>query len=134
MKRFFQLGMAGLAATAAVIAPLMITAANAQDFPILEALDLTEDQQDEVQNVLQDLHGDMDEILTDEQQQQFQEAYRERRDFREAAAEIDNLTEDQKAEIRTATQDSREALDGLLTDEQRSDLRTIIQERRGRRR
>jgi hypothetical protein len=98
MKRFFPLGLVGLAATATVIAaPFTIASASAQDFPILEELELTDEQQEQVQDIFQDLRGDIDNILTDEQQAQFREAYQEAQDFRTAAAAIDNLTNDQKA-------------------------------------
>jgi Spy/CpxP family protein refolding chaperone len=135
MKRFFPLGLVGLAATATVIAaPFTIASASAQDFPILEELELTDEQQEQVQDIFQDLRGDIDNILTDEQQAQFREAYQEAQDFRTAAAAIDNLTNDQKAEIRAAMQDSRGEISEVLTEEQRAELRALLQDRRQNRR
>ncbi|MBE9140523.1 Spy/CpxP family protein refolding chaperone [Nodosilinea sp. LEGE 07088] len=135
MKRFFHLGLLGLAATATVMAaPFAIASASAQSFPILEALDLTDEQQEQVQNIFQDLRSDLDTILTDAQQSQFQEVYRESQDFRAAATAIDNLTDDQKAEIRAAMQDSRGELSGVLTAAQQAELRSLMQERRQNRR
>lgn len=135
MKRFFHLSLLGLAATATVIAaPFAIGAANAQNFPILEELDLTTEQQAEIQDIVQDLRSDLDDILTDEQQEQFQAVYRELRDVRAAAAEIDDLTDAQKAEIRAAMQASQGELSGVLTEAQRAELRSLLQERRQNRR
>jgi Spy/CpxP family protein refolding chaperone len=135
MKRFFPLGLVGLAATATVIAaPFTIASASAQDFPMLEELELTDEQQEQVQDIFQDLRGDIDDILTDEQQAQFREAYQEAQDFRTAAAAIDNLTNDQKAQIRAAMQASRGEISEVLTEEQRAELRALLQDRRQNRR
>ncbi len=135
MKRFFYLGLIGLAATATVItAPFTIASASAQDLSILEEIDLTEEQQAQIQEIVQDLRGDVDDVLTDEQQAQFRDAYRELQDFRAAAAAIDNLTDDQKAEIRAAMQDLRGDISEVLTEEQRAELRAALRDRRQNRR
>ena len=131
MKRFFQLGLLGFAATTAIVAaPFAVTSANAQTPRIIEALELTDEQQDQVQDIVQDLKADVDEILTDEQQQQFRAAFQELQDVREAAAEIDHLTDDQKTEIRAALQASRAELQEVLTEEQIAELRSAMRERR----
>jgi Spy/CpxP family protein refolding chaperone len=135
MKRFFHLGLVGLAATATLMpfrSPLH--AANAQDVSMLEELELTDEQQEQVQDIFQDLRGDIDDILTDEQQAQFREAYQEAQDFRTAAAAIDNLTNDQKAQIRAAMQASRGEISEVLTEDQRAELRAALRERRLNRR
>jgi Spy/CpxP family protein refolding chaperone len=131
MKRFFHLGLAGLAATATVIAaPFTIASASAQDVSMLEELELTDEQQEQVQDIFQDLRGDIDDILTDAQQAQFRAAYQEAQDFRTAAAAIDNLTNDQKAQIRAAMQASRGEISDVLTEDQRAELRAALRERR----
>ncbi len=131
MKSFFHLGLISLAATATIIAaPFTIASASAQDFSMLEELDLTDEQQAQIQEIFQDLRGDVDDILTDEQQAQFRNAYQELQDFRAAAAAIDNLTGDQRAELRAAMQDSRGAISEVLTEEQRVELRAALRERR----
>lgn len=74
MQRFFHLGLISLAATATLMmAPLTLTAANAQAYPLLEELELSDDQQAAVQNIFQDLSGDLDDILTDAQQNNFRQ-------------------------------------------------------------
>jgi Spy/CpxP family protein refolding chaperone len=135
MKRYLRLSLTGLAATAALVAvPLTVTAANAQGHPLLAELDLTEEQQEQVQEIFQSLRNDMDDILTDEQQEQFRAVYQERQDVRSAIAEIDSLTDDQKATIRSAVERSRDDIGEVLTDEQREELRANRQERRQNRR
>lgn len=131
MKRLFRLSLISLATTLLfAAAPFAIASASAQDFPIIEELDLTEDQREQVQAIFQDFRNEMDGILTDEQQEQFQEVYRELRDVREAAASIENLTDAQREDIRALRQATRQDLNEVLTEEQRSEVRSIIQERR----
>lgn len=135
MKRYIQLGLIGLVATATVIAaPFTLAPANAQNMPRLEALNLTDDQRSQVQEIFQTLRNDMDGILSDQQQAQLRATYRELQDVREAIAEIDNLTDDQKAQIRTALQSTREDISQVLTPEQQAQLRSIRQGRRQDRR
>lgn len=131
MKRYVQLGLIGLVATATMIAaPLTLAPANAQNMPRLEALNLTDDQRSQVQEIFQTLRNDVDGILSDQQQAQFRAAYRELQDVREAIAEIDNLTDDQKTQIRTALQSTREDISQVLTPEQQAQLRSARQGRR----
>ncbi|MEM6838701.1 MAG: Spy/CpxP family protein refolding chaperone [Cyanobacteria bacterium P01_C01_bin.120] len=135
MKRRFRFAFIGAAAIATVIAaPFTIATATAQDFPILEELDLTDEQREEIQVIRQERRSDIEAILTDEQQTQFREAYQESQDFRTAAAAIENFTDDQKAEIRAVMRDSFEEVGAILTDEQREALRSQIQDRRQDRR
>ena len=135
MKRYLQLSLIGLTATAALVAaPLTMTAANAQDHPRLEEIDLTEEQQEQGQEIFQTLRDEVDDILTAEQQEQFQAIYEEGQDVRAAIAEVDSLTDDQKAEIRSLVESSREDLNEVLTDEQREELQANRPDRRQDRR
>ncbi|WP_017301568.1 hypothetical protein [Nodosilinea nodulosa] len=141
MQRFFHLGLISLAATATLMmAPLTLTAANAQVYPLLEELELSDDQQAAVQDIFQDLSGDLDGILTDEQQEQFQAAYRELQDVRAAVQAIDNLTTSQRGDLRKVLQDTQADLREVLTDEQLAELQenrqqpTRQQRRQNRRR
>jgi len=55
MQRCFHLGLISLAATATLmVAPPTLTAANAQAYPLLEELELSDDQQAAVQDVSPD--------------------------------------------------------------------------------
>ena len=135
MKRILQLGLVGLVATVAVLtAPFTVTSAIAQSFSILEELELTEDQKTQLQANFEERRAEINEILTDEQREQFQETYQESQDFRTAASAVDDLTEDQKESLQDVFQTTRQNLSEVLTDEQLSDLRSIMQERRRNRR
>ena len=137
MKRCFcfHLGLIGLAASATLMmAPLTMTAGNAQAYPLLQGLELSDDQQEAVQGIFQDLRSDFDDILTDEQQEQFRAVYREFQDVQAAAQAIDNLTDSQKEDIREVLQDTQADLSEVLTDEQLAELQAIRQQRRQNRR
>lgn len=131
MQRFFHLGLIGLAATVTLMAtPFTTATANAQDYPLLQELELSDDQKEAVQEIFQDLRSDFDDILTDEQQEQFWAVYQELQDVQAAAQAIDNLTDSQKEDIREVLQDTRADLSEVLTDEQLAELREIRQNRR----
>jgi len=135
MKRFFHLGLISLAATATLMmAPPTLMAANAQAYPLLQELELSDDQQAALQDIFQDLRSDLDDILTDEQQEQFRAVYRELQDVQAAAQAIDNLTDSQKEDIREVVQATRADLSEVLTDEQLAELQAIRQQRRQNRR
>ncbi len=135
MKRFFHLGLISLAATATLMmAPLTLTAANAQAYPLLQELELSDDQQAAVQDIFQDFRSDLDDILTDEQQEQFRTVYQELQDVQAAAQAIHNLTDSQKEDIREVLQDTQADLSEVLTDEQLAELQEIRQQRRQNRR
>lgn len=126
MKRFFHLGLIGLATTATLMmAPLTLTAANAQEYPLLQELELSNDQRAAVQAIFQDLRGDLNNILTDEQQQQFRAVFQELQNVQAAALAIDNLTDGRKEALREALRDTQADLREVLTDEQLAERREI---------
>lgn len=135
MKRFLYLGFIGLAATATVMAaPFTLETASAQDFPLLQELELSDEQREQVEDIFQDLRSDFDDILTDDQQDQLWAVYQELQDVRAAVAAIDNLTDSQKEDIREALQASQAELREVLTEEQLAELRSLRQEHRQNRR
>ncbi|MEL6384034.1 MAG: Spy/CpxP family protein refolding chaperone [Cyanobacteria bacterium J06626_18] len=135
MKRTVQLGLAGILTAATVfVAPFVTQVAIAQTFPILEELDLTEEQRTQIRDNFEDRRAEIEDILTDEQRQQFREAYEESQDFRTAAAAVDDLSEDQKESVQGVFQATREDLSEILTEEQQAELRSIVAERRQNRR
>ncbi|MGD1941977.1 MAG: hypothetical protein ACFB0G_11750 [Leptolyngbyaceae cyanobacterium] len=135
MKRFFQTGLVGLAAAAVIGMPMMMSGAIAQTrSEVFAELDLTADQQEQIQAILAGRREDVESIFTDEQREQFREAYEESQDFRAAAAAVDDLTDDQKAEYRAVAQASRDEISAVLTEEQLEELRSRMQERRNNRR
>jgi Spy/CpxP family protein refolding chaperone len=131
MKRYLQLSVtAVLAAAAVAVAPVISPVlAQTQTRPIVEELNLTEEQQAEIEAVLASRRAEVDAILTDEQQQQFRQAMQERQGFRSAVGAIDNLTDAQKESLRAVFQSARQEISGILTDEQRAEARTLIQDR-----
>ncbi|MEM0979932.1 MAG: Spy/CpxP family protein refolding chaperone [Cyanobacteria bacterium P01_H01_bin.58] len=135
MQRLLKLGFMSLATAATIaLAPLGGTSAIAQTLPIFEELELTEAQQTEVRALFADGLEDISEVLTEDQKAQFREAYQESQNFRTAAAAVENLTDDQKDELRTVVRESLEAMGDVLTDDQKAELRTLIRERRQSRR
>jgi Spy/CpxP family protein refolding chaperone len=113
-----------------MMTPFTLNAANAQDYSLLQELELSDDQQAAVQDIFQDLRSDLDDILTDDQQEQFRAVYQELQDVQAAALAIDNLTDSQKDAVREVLQDTRTDLSEVLTDEQLAELREIRQNRR----
>jgi len=135
MKRIVQFGLASVMTVAAVaVAPFASFPAHADTLPIVEALELTEEQQSEIQAIVAERRADIDEVLTDAQQAQFREVYSEIQDVRAAFAEVDDLTQAQKEALVDILRASRADISNVLTDEQRSELRSLLQERRGGRR
>ena len=132
MKPYLQMGvMAILAATVLNVVPIVgSTVAKAQTRPILEELDLTEEQQSEIQGILQNGRVEAAGILTEEQQQQFREALLELGTFRQALGSIENLTDTQKESLRAVFVSTRQSIIGTLTDEQLAELRSLIEDRR----
>ncbi|MCU0570806.1 MAG: hypothetical protein MUF49_30085 [Oculatellaceae cyanobacterium Prado106] len=103
-------------------------------------LNLTEEQQTELQEIREDTRSQIDEVLTDEQRAQIQSQRESRqasrgdrgqrgenrqrggRGDRRAPFESLNLTEEQRAQIEEIRQASQEEMDAVLTDEQRQQV------------
>ncbi|MGF1460339.1 MAG: Spy/CpxP family protein refolding chaperone [Leptolyngbyaceae cyanobacterium] len=133
MKRFFQIGLGLAAMTTAVMTALSLPV-NAQLPPAFDALDLTEDQEAQVEAIFDDFKTDIEDILTDEQRSQFRTTLEETQNVRTAIAEMDDLTDEQKLQAWEARQSVREELQSVLTEEQLSELRSLRQEGRRNRR
>lgn len=134
MQRYLRAGCIGWLAMVAIATPLALTPAIAQTGPMLEALDLTTEQKAEIRSIVQNSRAAVDDILTDDQQAQFQVVYQELQDLRAAIGAVDNLTDEQKTALREVAQTSRAALSEVLTEEQQAELRDLLQENRPRRR
>ncbi len=134
MQRYLRAGCIGWLAMVAIATPLALTPAIAQTGPMLEALDLTTEQKAEIRSIVQNSRAAVDDILTDDQQAQFQVVYQELQDLRAAIGAVDNLTDEQKTALREVAQTSRTALSEVLTEEQQAELRDLLQENRPRRR
>lgn len=131
MKRYLQLGLVGLAtvtaiATTAILSPLAI----AQTRPLIEALELTEAQQAQIQAILLERQASISDVLTDSQRTQFQTTYQETQNLRAAIDAMDDLTADQRDAIKGVFQSSREEFTTVLTEEQQAEFRAFVEERR----
>lgn len=133
MQYLRHCGLVGLVTAATLmLTPGIISPAVAQTPAALEALDLTPEQLVEVRAIVTDTQAAIGEVLTDQQQQQFQAVYSELQDVRSAVAAIDNLTSTQQNELRSILLTSREELSDVLTDEQLAELQSQQSERRRR--
>ncbi len=92
---------------------------------VLENLELTEAQQQQVSEIRQSTRSQIGDILTPEQRSQLQAVVLEGADLQEGVAAM-NITEQQREDIRGIVQSARGDLQGLLTDEQRSTLRQTL--------
>ena len=117
-------------AASLLMMPFTVSAAIAQRPSLIEELDLTSEQRSQLEDIFQQRRAEIDSILTDVQQQQFRDAYRELQDFQAAVEEIDNLNEAQQQDIQAVLEGSREDIQEVLSEEQLAELREILQERR----
>lgn len=92
-----------------------------ETFPVLEGVNLTEEQKVQLEEVGQETRAQMEDILSDEQRSQFRETFEQGGTFREAM-ESANITSDQKSQIRAAIQSSRSKIQKIITPEQRRQL------------
>lgn len=136
MKRYLKLGCLALAGAATLTTTALLSqpqVALAEPGQMFQELDLTEDQQSQIQAVFEARRSEIAEILSTEQQDQFFETLQENRNFRDAIAAAD-LTDAQRDQIRAVMMDSREDISEILTEEQRETLRERMAERRPERR
>lgn len=107
--------------------------AQTEVFPILEGIELTEQQQTQLDELRQQTRAQVEEILTEEQREQFITTLTEEQNLRNAIAAL-NLTDQQKEQLRPVFQSVRTQMGDILTPEQRQQLRenirSAIQERR----
>jgi|GEM_PF-451741 len=93
-------------------------------------LNLTSEQQTQLEQVRENIDGEIASILTPQQQQQFQSVRAQRQQLHEAMKAL-NLSSEQKEQMRSIKQSSRQQMNDLLTEEQRQQLRQEMRSRRG---
>jgi Spy/CpxP family protein refolding chaperone len=131
MKRSLQGALLCVAAAATLFAaPCVIPSARAQSALPLEKLDLTSAQRRQVQELREDLRRSLDDILTNEQRTQFQNAFRTAHHIPTAMAKVDNLKPRQKVRIRSALNEFQRELSSVLSKEQLAKLRMNWEQRR----
>ncbi|MEO1590405.1 MAG: hypothetical protein AAFU71_03820 [Cyanobacteria bacterium J06632_22] len=106
-----------------------VRAAQAVPSQAVEALNLTEQQQAELDSLRAETRSQIEAILTDEQRAAVQSSLDAGEPMRQALRSLD-LTEQQRSDIRTVAEGSREAGRDILTPEQQAQLEARRGERR----
>lgn len=120
--------LAGMLAIAVVTTPLAVKAGpNYQGKRA--ALELTQQQRTQMEQIHRNTRSQMEAILTPEQKQQFQAALEQRRGMRGAIAAM-NLSPEQQTQLRNIMQSARTQKDAILTSEQKQQLQEWRSERR----
>jgi len=106
--------------------------AQADLFPALSGLELTEQQHSQLNTLRQQTRSDIEAILTAEQEESLRTAWTERDGLRKAIANL-NLTAQQRDQLRQVFQSARTEFSSILTPEQqqqlRQNLRDLVQQR-----
>jgi Spy/CpxP family protein refolding chaperone len=123
------------AGTALFFTPLTPGLVRAQTgvFPVLEGIELTEQQQAQLNDLRQQTRAQVEGILTEQQREQFVTTLTEEQNLLSAIDAL-NLTDQQKEQLRPIFQSVRTQMGDILTPEQRQQLRdnvrSTIEERR----
>ncbi|MBE9129141.1 MULTISPECIES: Spy/CpxP family protein refolding chaperone [unclassified Coleofasciculus] len=118
--------LASIAAIALTTAPMAVRAQP----PFMEELNLTAEQKAQLEQIRESTDSQIEQILSPEQQQQFQTIRTERQRVR-GAREALNLSDEQRDQMREIHQSAREQMQNVLTEEQRQQMREAMQSRRG---
>ncbi|MGQ4649670.1 hypothetical protein [Lyngbya aestuarii] len=120
--------LAGVAAIAISAAPMI---ANAQGGPgKFSNLNLTSEQQTQLDQIRENADSQIETILSPEQAQQFQNIREQRQQGRRAMKAL-NLTEEQRNQMREVHQSARKQMEEVLTEEQLQQLRQQREAHRG---
>jgi periplasmic protein CpxP/Spy len=119
----------------AVIAPLSTGFAFAQtpspqphhQSRQLSGLNLTQQQQDQIDQIRNQTRSQVESILSETQRTQIRTAMQQGQDFRAAAAAA-NVSADQQAQIRQIFQASRQQMASVLTPDQQQQLQQHMRE------
>lgn len=133
MKRSFitRSLMATLAGAIVLISPLVGTIVRAesapiqsfptQEFPVLQGINLTSQQQAQLVQIRTQTRSQMQQILSAEQRNQFKSALEQGLGLQQAIAAM-NLTPTQQTQVREVLQNSRKQMSSVLTPEQKQQL------------
>lgn len=140
MKIQWYAGAVGLVAIAAAVYSLSPVRAQLGDqmreggrfgeerAQMLEQLDLTEDQQDQLQSIRDDAQTQMLNVLTEAQRTDLEAALEAGEPLPRAVRDLD-LSDEQRQQLREIHEASHEAARNVFTDEQREQLRAMMPER-----
>lgn len=114
--------------SALVGTPAMLKAGSANAFPpgVAEDLNLTSQQQTELDTLKENARTQVDAILTEDQLAALGDTTGKER--RQAMRSLD-ISEQQRTQLRAVREDSRAAVDEILTDEQQTQLQAMRNER-----
>jgi Spy/CpxP family protein refolding chaperone len=114
--------------------PVLTSAAQAQGIrsEIVNQLNLTDAQQEQLQAIRQEARAQIEALLTPEQQATASAAFANGDSLREIGQQLD-LSDEQRAQIRQVIRTHFEAASEILTEEQRQIARELLQEHRGQR-
>lgn len=121
----------GIAIATLIALPTLIKAFPAQALPpqALESLNLTEQQQAELDTLQANVRDQLEDILTADQRTSLQTSLDSGTPFRQAVRSL-NLSEDQKQQARSIMQASRDDFQAVLTEEQQQQLQAARGDRR----
>ncbi len=128
--------IAGTLALSLVITPLTVKAetnvsspqivAQIPQIPFLQNLGLTESQKAQLAEIRQNTRTEIQNILTPQQQEQFQ-AITANMDQRMEAFRSLNLSDEQKSQVWNIVQSKKSQIQEILTPEQRQKIQTLRQ-------
>ena len=118
--------------TALVGTTAILKAGGANAFPpqVAEELNITPEQQTELDAIRENAHSQVDAILTEEQLIALEGTTG--RDRKRAMGQLD-LSEEQRTQLQDIRETSRAAVDEVLTEEQQAQLQAMKEERHERR-
>ena len=129
--------LAGAIALTVAAAPLAVKAqpnqpkqpvpGQAQNRPRLAGVEITQQQQNQLDEIRRDTRAQIEKILTPEQRQQFKAAIESRQGERSPFAGI-NLSEDQKTKLQGIVQSAQYRAEAILTPEQRQQIQRNFQQ------
>ncbi len=118
-----------------ILAPTPLPRAEAQSavnpntesweiLPLVAELNLTANQQQQLQQIADQTRGQIQQIVTPEQRDQFWSRVQTGGSMRQAALSMD-LSMDQRQQLRPVLLQARDQITGVLTPEQRQQVETV---------
>ncbi|MDX2211919.1 MAG: Spy/CpxP family protein refolding chaperone [Oculatellaceae cyanobacterium bins.114] len=127
------MAVVGLAAGLTIAFHPVVVQAQARDgmeqwSQVLEELNLTPEQQTQLNQIRQNTRSELEALLTEDQRAQFRSTLESGNGFREAIAAM-NLSSEQQTQLRAIFQSAREQAATVLTDEQRQQVQELVRSR-----
>jgi len=115
-----------IAGTTIALSPFVNSLAQAQTtgqmFPLLAGIELTQQQQTQLNEMRKQTRNQIEQIIRPEQIAAFRSAIDQGQTFQQAVATV-NLSPDQKAQLRQVLQAARQQASSILTTEQKQQLK-----------